>query len=31
MKYIRKPEKVELITSWCGTNSSGGVACSKDK
>ncbi len=31
MKYINEPEKVELATSWCGTNSSGGEACNKDK
>ena len=30
MKYISEPKKTEIATSWCGTNSSGGVACSKD-
>lgn len=31
MKYISEPKKTELVTSWCGTKSSGGVACNKDK
>lgn len=31
MKYINKPEKAKLVTSWCGTNSSNGEACRKDK
>lgn len=30
MKYVRKPQRV-LLTSWCGTNSSDGSACRKDK
>lgn len=30
MKYIKKPQKETLVTSWCGTNSSNGEACSKD-
>lgn len=30
MKYIHKPEKSEIVTSWYGTKSSGGTACSKE-
>lgn len=30
MRYIFKPDRIEKVTSWCGTKSSGGVACGKD-
>ena len=30
MNYISRPQEMKMVTSWCGTRSSGGVACGKD-